>query len=98
MVHAAHGLISSVSAFTTSSRTRARSEVKYSQRQTSVWASWRPVREDQKAKFKTKVMGADGTGRGKSLVEIQKQIEDAAQTINYSTKSREIQHRSRETW
>ena len=49
------------------------------------WAGWRPVSEDEKAKFK-KVKGADGTEGGKSLVEIQKQIEEAAKTINYSTK------------
>ena len=37
--------------------------------------------------FKVKVTGADGTEVGKSLEEIQKQIEEAANTVNYSTRT-----------
>ena len=51
------------------------------------WAGWRLVSEDDKAKFKMKVMGTNGTEEGKGLEEIKKQIEGAAKEVNFSTRT-----------
>ena len=58
------------------------------------WAGWRLVSENEKAKFKTKVMGADRTQGGKSLVEMQKQIGEAVKIINLSTRAMSPFHSS----
>ena len=45
------------------------------------WSGWSRISEDEKVKFKNKVMGANGTETEKCLVEIQKIIEEVAKNI-----------------
>ena len=51
------------------------------------WAGWRPISEDDKAKFRMKVTGTVGTEKGNNLEEIQKQIEVAAKAVDFSTRA-----------